>query len=109
MSHIIGTVQPAGPINLGPDFDPATSPNTWLLDFSPPPAPTGTKFLILHFQNVNLPANNRLEIGLGYDTDVFTSADGPEFWTRPINIFALPGSIVPVRYIANGAGTGGVQ
>ena len=64
--------------------------------------------MILHFTGASLPAANRLEVDLGYDTDVFTSADGNDFWTRPINIYALGGP-VPIRYITNGAATGGVQ
>ena len=111
MSHITGTVQKLSPaLMLGPDSGlAATSPNTWSLNFPSIPAPGGTKLLILHFQNAKLPANNRLEVDLGYATDVFTSADGTEFWTRPINLYVLPGGLVPVRYITNGAGTGSVQ
>jgi hypothetical protein len=40
--------------------------------------------------------------------DVFTSADGTDFWTRPINVYAT-GATVTIRYITNGASTGGVQ
>lgn len=110
MSHVTGTVQPQSPVlNLGPDFGPQTAPNTWEHLFSHTQALGGTKLLLLHFQNVSLPANNRLEVGLGYGTDVFTSADGSNFWTRPINIYVLPGGLVPIRYITNGAGNGGVQ
>ncbi len=111
MSHVTGTVQPASPVaKLGPDFGPATNPpNTWALNFAHVPAPTGTKLLILHFTGASFPASNRLEVDLGYDMDVFTSADGTDFWTRPINIYALGGGLVPIRYITNGAATGGVQ
>jgi len=111
VSHITGTVQPVSPvIKLGPDFGPATTPpNTWSLNFAHSAAPGGTKLLILHFTGVSLPASNRLEVDLGYDTDVFTSADGSDFWTRPINIYVLAGGLVPIRYITNGAMTGGVQ
>ena len=112
MSHVTGSVQTVSPIaNLGPDFGPATGPsNTWTLSFNPPPspAPGGTKLLILHFTGASLPAANRLEVDLGYDTDTFTSADGTDFWTRPINIYTLGGP-VPIRYITNGAATGGIQ
>jgi Trypsin-like peptidase domain/von Willebrand factor type A domain len=113
MSHVVGTVQPVAPVvGLGPDFGPATGPaNTWTLNFSPVPAPTGTKLVMLHFTGASLPASNRLEVDLGYggELDVFTAADGTDFWTRPININVLAGAIVPVRYIINGAATGGVQ
>jgi len=110
MSHVTGTVQTVAPvITLGPDFGPATGPaNTWALTFNPAPAPGGTRLLILHFTAASLPANNRLEVDLGYDTDVFTSADGTDFWTRPINVYALAAG-VPIRYITNGAATGGVR
>ncbi len=112
MSHVTGSVQTVSPVaKIGPDFGPATGPsNTWTLNFNPPPspAPGGTKLLILHFTGASLPAANRLEVDLGYDTDIFTSADGTDFWTRPINIYALGGP-VPIRYITNGAATGGVQ
>jgi hypothetical protein len=113
MSHVTGTVQPVSPVDkLGPDFGPATGPvNTWTLNFAPLQAPTGTKLVILHFTGVSLPASNRLEVDLGYggELDVFTFTDGTDFWTRPININALAGSLVPIRYITNGAATGGVQ
>jgi hypothetical protein len=58
---------------------------------------------------VSLPASNRLEVDLGYDTDVFTAADGTDFWTRPVNIYALAGGLVPIRYITAGAATGSAQ
>jgi Trypsin-like peptidase domain/von Willebrand factor type A domain len=113
MSHITGTVQPVAPVQkLGPDFGPATGPaDTWTLNFPPAPAPLGTKLVMLHFTGASLPANNRVEVDLGYggELDVFTSADGTDFWTRPININALAGAQVPIRYITNGAATGGVQ
>ncbi|NNE22794.1 MAG: VWA domain-containing protein [Rhizobiales bacterium] len=108
MSHICGTVPVLGtPQHVGPDSGAAqTAPNTWQHDFNYVAA--GTKFIILHFMNVSLPASNRLEVDLGYDMDVFTSADGGSFWTRPINIHNLPGGTVPIRYITDGANTGGV-
>ena len=84
MSHVTGTVQPVNPVvTLGPaSGSPPTSPNTWALNFPHDVAPGGTKLLILHFRNASLPASNRVEVDLGYGTDVFTSADGPTFWTR---------------------------
>jgi hypothetical protein len=98
------------PLTIGPGGGtPPTSPNTWAIDFVHTPAPGGTKLLILHFQNVNLPGANRLEVDLGYDTDVFTSADGGDFWTRPINVHAFASGNVPVRYITSGAPAGSAQ
>jgi len=111
MSHRTGTIQTVAPqIQIGPDTgDPATVGDTWEHDFAHTPAPTGTKLLILHFQNVDLPLGNRLEVDLGYDTDVFTSADGAQFWTRPVNIYALAGGLVPIRYVADGSLNGSVE
>ena len=108
MSHNLGTVQTASPpFSIGPDTGAApSSPNTWAGSFTWDPASTGTKFLILHFINVDLPASNRLEVDLGYETDVFTSADGTDFWTRPVNVYAFPGGSVPIRYITDGATNG---
>ncbi|GGY02272.1 VWA domain-containing protein [Massilia dura] len=111
MSHITGTVQVLGaPVTLGPDTgSPPTLPDTWAINFAHVAAPGGTKFVMLHFQNVNLPGANRIEVDLGYDTDVFTAADGGSFWTRPVNVHALGGSTVPVRYIVSGAPSGSAQ
>jgi len=111
MSHAVGSVQTlSAPTVIGPDSgQPASSPNTWKVTFNPPAAANGTKLLlILHFQNVLLPAGNRVEVDLGYDTDVFTSADGTDFWTRPVNIYPTGGS-VEIRYITSGAPNGSVQ
>jgi hypothetical protein len=115
MSHIVGTVQAVSPtIHLGPDAGPPTDgPDTWTLNFQHNPAPTGTKLLILHFSAANLPGNNRLEVDLGYggadSMDVFTSANGADFWTRPVNVAAFANGKVPIRYIRDGGGgTGSV-
>jgi hypothetical protein len=111
VSHIVGTVQTVTPVQtIGPDTgDPPDAPNTWNISFTHDLAPMGTKLLILHFVNAILPANNRVEVDLGYDTDVFTSADGADFWTRPVNVSAFADGKVPVRYITNGAANGSVQ
>lgn len=107
MSHRIGTINPITPITIGPDSGvAATSSNTWAFGFIPASAPTGTKFVILHFTGATLPAANRLEVELGYDMDRFTAADGPDFWTRPIKV---PGSgTITMRYITNGSNSGHV-
>ena len=111
MSHRVGTIQIVGPVvQIGPDFGGVQNPaNTWAHNFAPTPAPTGTRFVILHFRNATFAANARLEVDLGYDTDTFTAADGDEFWTRPINLAALLNNQVPIRYISTGAATGGVE
>jgi len=108
MSHRIGTLQVLSPtITIGPDSgSPATSPGTWLLKFPPAPAPTGTRFVILHFTSANFPASNSLEVDLGYDTDVFTTTDGPDFWTRPIKLAA--DGTVTIRSLTNGSTNGHV-
>jgi trypsin-like peptidase/von Willebrand factor type A domain-containing protein len=114
MSHCVGTVQPVSPVvTIGPDSGAtASAPNIWKFTFNPPAAANGTKlFLILHFQSAVLPVSNRLEVDLNYgagEMDIFTSADGTDFWTRPINIYPTGGS-VEVRYITNGASNGSVQ
>ncbi|PFO99882.1 trypsin-like peptidase domain-containing protein [Bacillus cereus] len=110
MSHIVGTVQTlSSPIKIGPDSgSPPSAPNTWTINFSHEIAPGGTKFLMLHLNASGMKPNDRLEVDLGYDKDVFTSTDGAEFWTRPINIHVLPGGVVPVRYITSSTTTGSV-
>jgi hypothetical protein len=95
---------------IGPDSgQPPTSPNTWTIKFDPgAPPPGGIKFVILHLQNLNLPANNRVEIDLGYDKDVLTATNDFDFWSRPVNLSAFADGKIPIRYITNGAATGGV-
>lgn len=110
MSHNTGTVQTVTPVfRIGPaSGQPPTAGTTWSQSFTPAPAPSGTKFVILHFTNASFPGTNRLEVDLGYDTDVFDAASGSQFWTRPINVVAMGGT-VPIRYLATGAATGGVD
>jgi hypothetical protein len=102
MSHITGTIQVLGtPLTIGPGttiFNPPASPE-----------PGGTKLLVLHFQNLNFRAGDQLQVSLGYDVDTFTGADGPEFWTRPVNVYAFPAG-VQITYIPGGADhSGNVQ
>lgn len=112
-SHTIGILSdPAPAAFVGPDSAPSTSSNTWTIQVNSNPAGDDTKFLVLHFDQVNLPGNNRLEVDLNYDppeTDVFYAADGADLWTRPINIKPLAGAPVVVRYITDGATTGKVR
>jgi hypothetical protein len=114
MSHIVGTVQTLTPSKIiGPaSGDPPSSPDVWKFDFIPTAAPGGTKLAVLHFKNVSLPAGSKLEVDLGYATDVFTAADGSAFWTRPANIYpATLGGLdgkVPIRYVRAG-GHGSVE
>lgn len=111
MSHITGTLQVLpSPFKVGPSSgEQPNPPNTWTHSFPHNPAPGGTKLLILHFQGVVLPGNSRLEVDLGYDTDLFTSADGAAFWTRPVNVYVLSGGLVPIRFIRDGGGPAGAE
>ena len=58
--------------------------------------------MILHFVGVTMNAGDTMEVPMGNgDTDVFTAASGPDFWTRPIK-----GGIVAIRFVDGGSGTG---
>jgi hypothetical protein len=109
MSHRIGSVlvqSPAFVVGPGSGMG-ATSPGVWERTFSPPPHPDGTKFLVLHFTGANFGAGDRLEVVRDADPDafhamdVFTSADGVSFWSRPVS-----GNSVVVRFVDGGDSTG---
>jgi hypothetical protein len=111
VAHIVGTIQSVSPqVVIGPDSGlPPTSPNTWVFDLDPGlPPPGGIKFIILHLLGFNLPANNRVEIDLGYDKDVVTAPVDFDFWSRPIDLSAFANGKIQIRYITSGAATGGV-
>ena len=101
MSHRLGSLITLGsPTAIGPDSGTApTTPGTWTVTFSPSDPGGVTKFLILHFTGASLPGSNRVEVDLGYATDVFTSASGANFWSRPVS-----GNSVTIRYIDDGVG-----
>ncbi len=101
MSHRLGSVVSMSPsLVIGPDSgSPATTGRTWQVNFSLPPHPDGTKFLMLHFTGATLTGDDVLEVDLGYDVDRFNAAAGTEFWTRPI-----AGNSVVIRYIDDGVG-----
>jgi len=102
MSHRIGKVMPQSPaVVVGPGHGTQVSPGRWRVTFSPPPASTGTKFLMLHFTSAALGAGDRIEVPLGYDTDRFDSTDGLNFWSRP-----LKGNTVDIDFFDGGSGTG---
>src|SRR5262245_28315414 len=77
-------------------------------NFNPPAAPGGSKLLMLHFTNLNVKPSDQLQVQLGYAVDTFTAADGPAFWTRPINIYPTGGAVT-VTYIKGGAANGSVD
>jgi hypothetical protein len=101
MSHRLGSLITLGsPLVIGPDSGASpTATNTWTVTFSPADPGGVTKFQILHFTGASLPGSNRLEVDLGYATDIFTSASGADFWSRPI-----AGNSVTIRYIDDGVG-----
>ena len=101
MSHRLGSVLPFPPMDIGPDAGPETSPNVWERTFPVDPL---ARFVMLHFNGASLPASDRLEVDLGYDTDVYTSAWGPDFWSRPVR----GDQPVTIRYIRVGGGAGHV-
>ena len=102
--HRLGSVLPiAVPIAFGPGTGVTASPaNTWQISF---PADPLAKFLKLHIDGSTLDPADRVEVDLGYDTDVFTRAWGTDFWTRPIK---GPGPVT-VRYIRTGASSGSAR
>lgn len=102
MTHRLGPMVTLDtPFEIGPDTGRApTSEDMWERSFSPDPPPGGTKFLLLHFTDLDLPGDNRLEIQHDYGKDVFTSTSGPDAYTRPVE-----GGSVTVRYFDDGTGT----
>lgn len=61
------------------------------IDLTPAAGPHGpVRFVMLHFDSVNLSAGAKLSVPLGYDTDVFTSNSGSSFWSRPVDTATLP-------------------
>ncbi|MEN8181147.1 MAG: trypsin-like peptidase domain-containing protein [Myxococcota bacterium] len=109
MSHTTGRLV-AKNIRIGPDSgSPAAPSGDWELDFVPDPALAGgdPRFVILRFENLQLPGSDRLEVDLGYPDpayakDVFT-ANAAEVWTRPIDPSGGP---IRVTYIGSDPGGG---
>src|SRR5262249_10273838 len=64
--------------------------------------------LMLHFTDLDFKPGDQLQVDLGYTVDTFTAADGPAFWTRPINVYAFPGG-VQIHYISGGTPGGSVH
>ena len=104
MAHRLGSLVPVTPARqFRSGVGTNIAANVWEDVFTAAAPPAGTtKFLILHFVGVMLNPGDSLSVPLGNgDTDVFTSASGPDFWTRPIK-----GDTVAIRFADGGAGTG---
>ncbi len=94
MSHFLGPVVPDG----------RTLNQSTGLDLTPRAGSLGgPRFVILHFDNVNLVGNAKLTVELGYDTDVFNKNSGASFWSRPVDT-----SIAPIQIRITG-GTGSAR
>ncbi len=92
MTHNLGRRLPV-------DF---TFNETFPVDFAPSLGPLGgPRFVILHFDNVDLHGAAKLTVNLGYATDVFTAGAGSNFWSRPADTSS---GIVAVKII-DGTGT----
>jgi hypothetical protein len=92
MSHFLGVVVPDGrTFNQTTGLD--LTPRTGVLG--------GPRFVILHFDNVNLSASAKLTVELGYATDVFNKNSGSSFWSRPVDTAVAP---IQIR-IAGGTGS----
>ncbi len=104
MAHRLGSLVFVSPAR---EFRPGSGSNlgggVWEDTFTAATPPVGnTKFMILHFAGVTLNAGDTLAVPLGNgDTDVFTAASGPDFWTRPIK-----GGTVAIRFVDGGSGAG---
>ena len=92
MSHFLGPVRPDG----------RTVTHSSGLDLVPPSGPLGgPRFVLLHFDSVNLSAGATLTVNLGYGTDTFTANSGSDFWSRPVD-----GAVSPIQIrITGGAGS----
>lgn len=67
-------------------------PFTGSHDLYPSPGPLGgPRFVILHFDNVRIPAGHYLEVPLGYGKDrFFTDIRPGNFWSRPVDTSSTP-------------------
>ncbi|MEO5662698.1 MAG: vWA domain-containing protein [Nocardioides sp.] len=108
MSHNTGTIHSAN-VAVGPRSGQAGAGGTWTHDIQIPPANGGARYVLLHFASASLPSGDRIEVDLGYATDVFTAASNTRFWTRPIDVPAAGGPVgkVRVRVFSGGAAGAG--
>ena len=84
-------------------------PNTYPLALAINTSRGRDKTFMLHFVNVQLPGSNRLEVDLGYGTDVFTASDGTEFLDTTYQYLCLGRWISARKYIRNGGAGGSIQ
>src|SRR6266567_3000312 len=92
MSRFLGVLLPDG----------STFNQTTGLDLTPRAGSLGgPRFVILHFDNVNLSASATLTVELGYGTDVFNKNSGNDFWSRPVDTTVAP---IQIR-ITSGTGS----
>lgn len=92
MTHYLGRL-----VADGRTFDETAG-----LDLVPSPGPLGgPRFVILHFDSVNLTGGAKLTVNLGYGTDVFNKDSGSTFWSRPVNTSVSP---IAIR-ITGGSGS----
>ena len=89
MTHFLGRVVPDG----------RTVTHTAGLDLVLTPGVP--RFVLLHFDEVNLAGAARLEVALGYGTDVFTAGSGTSFWSRPVDAGAPPSADQTCAIIAS--------
>lgn len=81
MTHYLGRLVPDGR-----SFDHNSG-----LDLNPSPGPLGgPRFVMLHFDTVSLSGGAKLEVDLGYATDIFNSSSGDRFWSRPADAATAP-------------------
>jgi len=93
-SHRLGSrlqVNPPSGTKIGPDSGAAPDgPNRWDFPFSDPNPIT--KFLLLRLRS-NISGTDRVEIDVGYGTDIFTASSGLVLHSRPIG-----GNAVTISY-----------
>jgi trypsin-like peptidase/von Willebrand factor type A domain-containing protein len=101
--HRLGSVLAVpAPITTGPgSTTPPTGPNRWDHSFAIDPL---AKFVMLHFDGSQIGPGDQVVVDLGYDTDVYTAAWGPDFWSRPIR----GNTPVTWHYLAAAGSTGRV-
>src|SRR5260370_7204259 len=81
--HRLGSVLAVPvPITTGPgSATPPSGINRWDHSFAIDPL---ALFVMLHFEGSQIGPADQVVVDLGYDTDVYTSACGPDFCSRPL-------------------------